>query len=150
MVCCSMTTDKVWVLCVVSQREREREIFAPGWSEKSYRVRWAVWDREASTVRKPLLTRGCYAMEKQKVKPCQEWLFSSFDMINFCIWKKKVLRIVQWGTHRQQHRCKSTYDFLFNPLTPNDLQRRRALSPLKIKITSKNVREKPTNTPTIH
>jgi hypothetical protein len=37
-----------------------------------------------------------------------------------------------------------------NPLTPNDLQSRRAVSPLKIKIPSKNVREKPTNTPIIH
>jgi hypothetical protein len=27
----------------------------------------------------------------------------------------------------------------FNPLTPNDLQRRRAVSPLKIKIPSKNL-----------
>jgi hypothetical protein len=30
-----------------------------------------------------------------------------------------------------------------NPLTPNDLYRRRALSSLKIKIPSKNMREKP-------
>jgi hypothetical protein len=37
-----------------------------------------------------------------------------------------------------------------NPLTPNDLQRRRAVSSLKIKIPSKNMREKPTNTPIIH
>jgi hypothetical protein len=37
-----------------------------------------------------------------------------------------------------------------NPLTPNDLQRRCALSPLKIKIPSKNMREKPTNTPINH
>jgi hypothetical protein len=36
-----------------------------------------------------------------------------------------------------------------NLLTPNDLQRRRAVSPLKIKIPSKNIREKPTNTPII-
>jgi hypothetical protein len=36
------------------------------------------------------------------------------------------------------------------PLMPNDLQRRRAVSPLKIKIPSKNMREKPTNTPIIH
>jgi hypothetical protein len=36
------------------------------------------------------------------------------------------------------------------PLTPNDLQGRRAVSPLKIKIPSKNMREKPTNTPIIH
>jgi hypothetical protein len=28
---------------------------------------------------------------------------------------------------------------LFNPLTPNDLERRRAVSPLKIKIPSKNL-----------
>jgi hypothetical protein len=38
----------------------------------------------------------------------------------------------------------------FNPLTPNDLQRRHAVSPLKIKIPRKNMREKPTNTPIIH
>jgi hypothetical protein len=37
-----------------------------------------------------------------------------------------------------------------NPLTPNDLQRRRAVSPLKIKIPTKNMCEKPTNTPIIH
>jgi hypothetical protein len=29
----------------------------------------------------------------------------------------------------------------FNPLTPNDLQRRRAMSPLKIKIPSKKYRQ---------
>jgi hypothetical protein len=38
---------------------------------------------------------------------------------------------------------------VINPLTPNDLQRRRAVNPLKIKIPSKNMREKPTNTPII-
>jgi hypothetical protein len=38
----------------------------------------------------------------------------------------------------------------FNPLMPNDLLRRRAVSPLKIKISSKNMRKKPTNTPIIH
>jgi hypothetical protein len=37
-----------------------------------------------------------------------------------------------------------------NPLTPNDLQIRRAISPLKIKIPSKNMREKTTNTPIMH
>jgi hypothetical protein len=37
-----------------------------------------------------------------------------------------------------------------NPLTPNDLQIRRAVSPLKIKIPSKNMRGKPTNTPIIY
>jgi hypothetical protein len=37
-----------------------------------------------------------------------------------------------------------------NPLTPNDLRKRRVVSPLKIKIASKNMREKPTNTPIIH
>jgi hypothetical protein len=44
--------------------------------------------------------------------------------------------------------------FLFgttlNPLTPNGLERRRAVNPLKIKVPSKNVREEPTNTPIIH
>jgi hypothetical protein len=40
--------------------------------------------------------------------------------------------------------------FTFNPLTPNDLQRRRAVIPLKIKIPSKIMREKPTNTTIIH
>jgi hypothetical protein len=32
-----------------------------------------------------------------------------------------------------------------NPLTANDLKRRHAVSPLKIKIPSKNMRENPTN-----
>jgi hypothetical protein len=33
-----------------------------------------------------------------------------------------------------------------NPLTPNGLKRRHAVSPLKIKFPVKNMREKPTNT----
>jgi hypothetical protein len=37
-----------------------------------------------------------------------------------------------------------------NPLKSNDLKRRRAVSPLKIKIPNKNKHEKPTNTPIIH
>jgi hypothetical protein len=37
-----------------------------------------------------------------------------------------------------------------NPLTPNDFKRRRAVSPLKIKIPSENMREKPTNAAIIH
>jgi hypothetical protein len=37
-----------------------------------------------------------------------------------------------------------------NPLTPNDLYRLRAVSPLKIKIPGKNMREKQTNTSIIH
>jgi hypothetical protein len=36
-----------------------------------------------------------------------------------------------------------------NPLTPNDLEKRRAVSHLKIKIPSKNMRDKPRNTPII-
>jgi hypothetical protein len=39
---------------------------------------------------------------------------------------------------------------LVNPLMPNDLQRRRAVSPLKIKIPNKNMHEKPTNIQIIH
>jgi hypothetical protein len=39
---------------------------------------------------------------------------------------------------------------IINPLTPNDLYRGRAVSPLKIKIPSKNMREKSTTTPVIH
>jgi hypothetical protein len=31
------------------------------------------------------------------------------------------------------------FTIVFNPLTPNDLQRRREVSPLKIKIPSKNL-----------
>jgi hypothetical protein len=45
-------------------------------------------------------------------------------------------------------RCKQM--IIVNPLTPNDLQRRRAVNPLKIKIPSKNMREKPTNATIIH
>jgi hypothetical protein len=39
---------------------------------------------------------------------------------------------------------------VLNRLTTNDLKKRRAVSPLKIKIPGKNMREKPTNTPVIH
>jgi hypothetical protein len=39
---------------------------------------------------------------------------------------------------------------MINPLTPNDLKRRRAVNSLKIKIPSKNMLEKPTHTPIIH
>jgi V8-like Glu-specific endopeptidase len=37
-----------------------------------------------------------------------------------------------------------------NPLTLNDLQSRRTVSPLKIKIPNKNMCEKPTNATIIH
>jgi hypothetical protein len=49
-----------------------------------------------------------------------------------------------------QYRCGGRTHPMLNPLTPNDLQRRRAVSPLKIKISSKNMREKPTNTQIIY
>jgi hypothetical protein len=39
---------------------------------------------------------------------------------------------------------------VFNPLMLNDLKRCCAVSPLKIKIPSKNMCEKPTNAPMIH
>jgi hypothetical protein len=39
---------------------------------------------------------------------------------------------------------------LINPLTLNNLSRRRAVSPLKIKIPSKNMRDKPTNATIIY
>jgi hypothetical protein len=43
-----------------------------------------------------------------------------------------------------------TLSQLNQPFNPERLRRRRAVSPLKIKIPSKNMREKPTNTPIIH
>jgi DNA polymerase III delta prime subunit len=49
----------------------------------------------------------------------------------------------------QPHKVASSKSFL-NPFTLNHLLRRHAMSPLKIKITGKNMREKPTNTPIIH
>jgi hypothetical protein len=53
----------------------------------------------------------------------------------------KMIKSVRWdGNIRTE----------FNPLTPNDLWKRRAVSPLKIKIPSKNTREKPTTIPIIH
>jgi hypothetical protein len=41
--------------------------------------------------------------------------------------------------------CCLGYKIVLNPLMPNDLQRHHAVSPLKIKIPSKNMHEKPTN-----
>jgi hypothetical protein len=46
--------------------------------------------------------------------------------------------------------CFEWKNYYINPLTPNDLQRLRSVNPLKIKIPNKNMREKPTNTSTIH
>jgi hypothetical protein len=40
---------------------------------------------------------------------------------------------------------EETFTLSVNPITPNDLQRRRAVSPLKIEVPSKNMRDKPTN-----
>jgi hypothetical protein len=37
-----------------------------------------------------------------------------------------------------------------NPLKPNDLEKHRVVSPLNINIPSKNMCEKPTNTPIIY
>jgi tRNA U34 5-methylaminomethyl-2-thiouridine-forming methyltransferase MnmC len=42
---------------------------------------------------------------------------------------------------RDVRRYHQLLSFKLNPLTPNDLQRRRAVSPLKIKIPGKNMRE---------
>jgi hypothetical protein len=43
------------------------------------------------------------------------------------------------------------YDYtIINPLSPKDLRSHHAVSPLKIKIPSKNMRKKPTNAPIIH
>jgi hypothetical protein len=44
----------------------------------------------------------------------------------------------------------SEVEITFNPLTPNGLLRRRAVSHLKIKISSKNMREIPSNATIIH
>jgi hypothetical protein len=57
----------------------------------------------------------------------------------------KMLRI----TRQQLQASRASYQSI-NPLTPNDLYRRRAVSPLKTKIPGKNMREKPTNTTIIH
>jgi hypothetical protein len=46
--------------------------------------------------------------------------------------------------------CVDFENQYFNPLTPNDLYKQRTLSPLKIKIPSKNMCEKPTNATIIH
>jgi hypothetical protein len=56
--------------------------------------------------------------------------------------------VLKWLECEAHYSPPSTAEF--NPLTPNDLRRRRAVSPLKIKIPSKDMHEKPTNTPIIH
>jgi hypothetical protein len=48
---------------------------------------------------------------------------------------------------QQSFHWKSPSSVYFNPLKPNDLKRHHAVSPLIIKIVSKNMREKPINTP---
>jgi hypothetical protein len=78
-----------------------------------------------------LYLKGIYsALNRYKVKLRQElWLKKS---------KTKIIVNCDWNK------------FGYNPLTPNNWQRRRAVSPLNTKIPSKNMREKPTNTPIIH
>jgi hypothetical protein len=49
------------------------------------------------------------------------------------------------STHTHTEQYLEIY-FTLNPLTLNDLQKHRAVSPLKIKFPSRNIREKPTNT----
>jgi hypothetical protein len=63
----------------------------------------------------------------------------------------KFWRLKEWrGFPTSSINTVSAPQFLYiNPLVSKDLSRRRAMSPLKIKIPSKNMREKPTNTPTI-
>jgi hypothetical protein len=51
-----------------------------------------------------------------------------------------------FGLLQKKNRAPSK-DGKVNPLMPNDVYRRRTVSPLKIKIPIKNMREKPTNTP---
>jgi hypothetical protein len=46
--------------------------------------------------------------------------------------------------------CWPVEVFILKPLMPYDLKRRRTVSLLKIKIPSKNMREKPTNATIIH
>jgi hypothetical protein len=48
----------------------------------------------------------------------------------------RQMRIACWIT-----KATDTHSELFNPLTTNDLQRRRAVSPLKIKIPSNKSRQ---------
>jgi hypothetical protein len=62
-----------------------------------------------------------------------------------------------WQRHRIWICCATTHITnttasrpIINPLTPNNLYSRSAVSPLKIKIPIKNMREKPTNTPIAH
>jgi hypothetical protein len=63
--------------------------------------------------------------------------------------KKKVNGMAESSNHRPVESAVK-FGLRLNPLTPNDLQRRRAVSPLKIKIPSINMRKKPTNTPIVH
>jgi hypothetical protein len=67
----------------------------------------------------------------------------------------RAVRNTHTHTHKHTHvyifcSCKCITNKRINPLTPSDLKRRRAVNPLKIKILSKNMREKPTNKPIIH
>jgi hypothetical protein len=58
---------------------------------------------------------------------------------------------LNWLRNDQIRTCFMDFKMTpLNPLTPNNLYGRRAVSPLKIKIPSKNTPEKPPNTQTIH
>jgi hypothetical protein len=66
--------------------------------------------------------------------------------------RKVQVSVTGYAVHKGEEKFSSTHlklgiswRLMVNPLTPNDLQKRRAVSPLKIKIPSKNMREKQTN-----
>jgi hypothetical protein len=67
------------------------------------------------------------------------------------LWESNKINL-KWDTEARGKLGRKTDsdNASINPLTPNDLKKRHAVSPLKIKIPSKNMREKPTSTTIIH
>jgi hypothetical protein len=56
-----------------------------------------------------------------------------------CMNTKKI----EWSRSVKDQQMHHSFNvLLLNPLTPNDLQSRSAVSPIKIKIPNKNMREK--------
>jgi hypothetical protein len=94
-----------------------------------------------------LITMLLWYVQKRDIKSANVFLCATdYSLILF--YKPLVRFIVRFQLRSVYDACSQS--FVFNPLTPNDLKRRHAVSPLKIKIPIKNTCEKPTNTPIIH
>jgi hypothetical protein len=83
-----------------------------------------------------------------------QWSTSEGLISCLCLQTLELMHLKRIHSHMDNSQRAKSYRFYYkiitNPLTPNDLKRHRTVSPLKIKIPSKNMRKKQTNVTIIH